>query len=188
MRSAEEGDDDLELIHRFLGGEEKAFEILMEKYHPRVARLAFQILANRAAAEDIAQEVFVRAYQGLARFRGEASVFSWLYRITVNLCLNFLHRQAAQTLPDKDLDLHPPPPDASIQLEAKQRDVLVRRALDSLSPHYRIAVILNSVEGLTYQEISNLLRIPMGTVKSRINFGKRLLKERILPLLENSSP
>lgn len=188
MRSAEEGDEDFQLIHRFLAGEETAFEILLEKYYPRVARLASHILANRTAAEDIAQEVFLRAAQGLGRFRGEASLFSWLYRITVNLCLNSLHRQAAQALPDKDVALRPPPPDASRELESRQRDVLVRRALDSLPPHYRIVVILNSIEGLTYQEISDLLGIPIGTVKSRINFGKRLLRDRILPLLENSGP
>ena len=182
MLSGEGGTEDLELIRRFLGGDEKAFEILLERYYPRIYRLASHLLGNPAAAEDIAQEAFMRAYRALPRFRGDASVYAWLYRITVNLCLNFLQR--AHPLPD-DNSLSPPPgPDASTQLEAKQRQVMVRRAIDSLPLHYRTVVILSAVEDLTYQEISDLLGTPMGTVKSRINFGKRLLKEKLRPLLD----
>jgi RNA polymerase sigma-70 factor (ECF subfamily) len=183
MRTDEGRAEDLELIHRFLDGEEKAFEILMEKYYPRVDRLARQILGNPAAADDIAQEVFVRAYQALPRFRGDASVYAWLYRITVNLCLNLLQRQRAQLLSDEASAAEPPSANASIQIEARRRDSLVRNAIDALPPHYRVVVILSAVEGLTYQEISSLLGIPLGTVKSRTNSGKRLLKEKLLPLL-----
>lgn len=180
MRNDEGGADDRELIRGFLAGEDKAFELLMERYHARIDRLASHILGNPAAAEDIAQEVFVRAYQALPRFRGEASLYSWLYRITVNLCLNFLRRERRLT---PAAPATPSPSDASTPLEVIQRHAAARRAIDALPPHYRIVVILSAVEGLTYQEISRLLGIPMGTVKSRINAGKRLLRERLLPLL-----
>ncbi|MBI4589320.1 MAG: sigma-70 family RNA polymerase sigma factor [Candidatus Rokubacteria bacterium] len=183
MRNDEGGAEDLELIQRFLGGEEKAFEFLLEKHYPRINRLASHILGNPSAAEDVAQEVFVRCYQALPRFRGESSVYAWLYRITVNLCLNFLHRQSTRFLPDEESAPEPSRSDDSAHLEAIQRETFVRRALAALPPHYRAAIILSAIEELTYQEISDVLGIPLGTVKSRINFGKRLLKEQLLPLL-----
>lgn len=182
------GNEDPELIHRFRSGDEKAFEVLMERYFPRIYRLASRILGGSAAAEDIAQEVFIRAYNGRLQFRGDASLYSWLYRITVNLSLNHLsrHRTGVPAAPASTLGS--PSSDATDQLELRRRDAHVRSALDALPPHYRMPVILSALEGLTYQEISHLLGIPMGTVKSRINSGKRLLKEKLLPLLRQDAP
>ncbi len=185
MPHGDPGAEDRLLIQRFLQGEDKAFELLVEKYYRRIDRLAQQVVGNPMTAEDIAQEVFLRAYRALPRFRGESSLYSWLYRITINLSLNHLRRQTALPLPEEEArGAAPSPHDPGALLEERERELLVRRAIASLPPHYRIAVILRDLEGLSYQEIADLLGIPIGTVKSRLNFGKRLLKEKLRPLLE----
>ena len=97
MPSVDEESEDAALIRRLLDGDAKAFEILMESYYVRIGRLASHILGDSLAAEDIAQEVFLRAYQGLSRFRGDASLLTWLSRITVNLCVTALHRRRARS-------------------------------------------------------------------------------------------
>lgn len=187
MRPGDKGAEDRSLIQRFLQGEDRAFELLVEKYYRRIDRLAQQVVGNPMAAEDIAQEVFLRAYRALPRFRGESSLYSWLYRITINLSLNHLRRQADLPLTEEDSvwGMAPSPSPATL-LEERERELLVRRAIASLPPHYRIVIILRDLEGLSYQEIADLLGIPVGTVKSRINFGKRLLKEKLRPLLEEN--
>lgn len=183
MRSVDDDGDDRELIERFLGGDESGFEALMDKYYARIDRLALRVVGDGAAAEEIAQEVFVRAYRALPRFRGDASIFSWLYRITVNLCLNHLHRRARSAVPPEVAATLPDVTDPASRLESGERQALVRRAVAALPPHYRIVIVLSGAEELSYQEIADLLGIPVGTVKSRINFAKRLLREKLLPLL-----
>ena len=188
MPSVDEAGDDAALIHRFLDGDAGAFEILMERYYVRIGRLASHILGDPLTAEDIAQEVFLRAYQGLARFRGDASLLTWLSRITVNLCVTAMHRQRARS--GFRVRAFPPslPADTTTELELKEQQVAVREAVDSLPVTYRVAIVLSSVEGFAYHEIANLLGIPVGTVKSRISVGKRLLKDKLLPLLAENGP
>jgi RNA polymerase sigma-70 factor (ECF subfamily) len=184
MDGDEQDAEDHRLIQRVLAGDETAFERLVERYYPRIDRLAQQIVRHPMTAEDITQEVFLRAYRSLPRFRGEASFYSWLYRITINLCLNHLRRQANRLSPAEEPDdLATPAADPSALLETQELERLVRRAIDALPPHYRVAVILRDLEGLSYEEIADILGIPLGTVKSRINFGKRLLKEKLRAIL-----
>jgi RNA polymerase sigma-70 factor, ECF subfamily len=188
MGSDEQDTDDGILIQRFLDGEKAAFERLVEKYYRRIDRLAQQVVSHPMVAEDITQEAFLRAYRAIARFRGESSFYSWLYRITLNLCLNYLRWQPRVSRveaesPPSQTDVSADP---SALLEGRERERFIRSAVDSLPPHYRVVVILRDLEGLSYQEIADLLSIPVGTVKSRINFGKRLLKERLRTLLEDT--
>jgi RNA polymerase sigma-70 factor, ECF subfamily len=186
MGGDEPGADDCLLIQRFLAGEETAFDLLVRRHYQRIDRLAQLVVANPMAAEDIAQEAFLRAYRALPRFRGEASFYSWLYRITLNLCLNYLRRQPRVS--SVEADVPPSPTDAAADpaalLEDRERQRLIRGAIDALPPHYRVTVVLRELEGLSYQEIADLLSIPVGTVKSRLNFGKRLLKEKLRTLLD----
>lgn len=188
MGGGEQDADDRILIQRFLDGEKAAFERLVERYYRRIDRLAQQVVGHPAAAEDIAQEAFLRAYRAISRFRGEASFYSWLYRITLNLCLNYLRRQPKVSSVEEDTPSAQTgvSVDPSTLLEDRERERLVRGAIDSLPPHYRVVVVLRDLEGLSYQEIANLLSIPVGTVKSRINFAKRLLKEKLRELFEAS--
>jgi RNA polymerase sigma-70 factor, ECF subfamily len=189
MGDEERGAEDHILIQRFLAGEEAAFERLVERYYRRIDRLAQQVVRHPMAAEDIAQECFLRAYRALPRFRGEASLYSWLYRITINLCLNYLRHQEKHvfTPQDSDAPALPTAADPALVLEAQERERLIRSAIDTLPPHYRVAIILRDLEGLSYQEIAAILSIPLGTVKSRINFGKRLLRETLLPILDDDA-
>jgi RNA polymerase sigma-70 factor, ECF subfamily len=177
------GTDDHTLVQRFLGGEEAAFDRLVARHYQRLDRLAQHIVGNPAAAEDIVQETFLRAYRALPRFRGEASVYAWLYRITVNLCLNYLRQplnRPAIAAPLADTSA----PDPSALVEGQERHRALRNAIAALPPHYRVAVILRDLEGFSYQEIAELLAIPVGTVKSRLNYGKRLLQEKLRALLD----
>src|SRR5262245_12693619 len=189
MGDDERGAEDHMLIQRFLAGEEEAFERLVERYYQRIDRLAQQVVRHPMAAEDIAQEVFLRAYRGLPRFRGEASFYSWLYRIAINLCLNYLRRQANQvsTAQNPDASTLSVTDDPSVVLEAQERERLIRKAIDTLPSHYRIAIILRDLEGLSYQEIADILSVPLGTVKSRINFGKRLLRNTLRAFLDDDA-
>src|SRR5262245_14197573 len=108
MPTIEGADDDAALIQRFLDGDPRSFEILMDRYYVRIGRLAAHVLGDPLAADDVAQEVFMRAYRGLARYRGDASLLTWLSRITVNLCVNTLRRQRAGRSIGRDLvDLVP---------------------------------------------------------------------------------
>lgn len=183
MPRVDEAGEDAELIRRFLNGDAWAFEILMDKYYVRIGRLAARILGDRAEAEDIAQEVFLRASQGLSRFRGDASLLTWLSRIAVNLSVTALHRQRAQSVFKREAVPSPSPADASAEVELRRRQSAVRDAIDSLPVNYRVAIVLSSVEEFAYHEIADMLGIPIGTVKSRINFGKHLLKEKLIALL-----
>jgi RNA polymerase sigma-70 factor (ECF subfamily) len=186
MRSADEDGNDRALIERFLGGDDKAFETLMDRYYERIDRLALRLVGDGAAAAEIAQEAFVRAYRALPRFRGDASLYSWLYRITVNLCLTHLRRRAP-VIPLDAAAAVSAGADPAARLEAEQRQALVRDAVDALPPHYRVVILLSSVDELSYQEIASLLAVPVGTVKSRINSAKRLLREKLRPLLGPSA-
>src|SRR5919109_4585086 len=138
MGDDERGAEDRILIQRFLAGEEAAFERLVERYYQRIDGLAQQVVRHPMAAEDITQEVFLRAYRALPRFRGEASFYSWLYRITINLCLNYLRRQAHQIAAAQDSDASPLPAadDPSVVLETQERERLIRKAIDTLPSHY----------------------------------------------------
>lgn len=183
MQSADEDGDDRALIERFLGGDDQAFEALMDRYYDRIDRLALRLIGDGGVAEEIAQEAFVRAYRGLPRFRGAASVHTWLYRITVNLCLTHLRRRTRPVVPPDAETAASVGADPASRLEAEQRRALVREVVDALPAHYRIVIVLSSVEELSYQEIASLLEIPVGTVKSRINSAKRLLREELRPML-----
>src|SRR5215813_1574456 len=139
MGDDERGAEDHMLIQRFLAGEEEAFERLVERYYQRIDRVAQQVVRHPMAAEDITQEVFLRAYRALHRFRGEASFYSWLYRITINLCLNYLRRQAYQmpTAQDTEIAAFPVVNDPSVVLEVQERERTIRNAIDALPAHYR---------------------------------------------------
>lgn len=187
MGGDERGADDRVLIQRFCAGEEAAFELLVARYYQRIDRLVQHVVGHPLMAEDIAQETFLRAYRALPRFRGEASFYSWLYRIAVNLCMSYLRQRP---YPERwpAAPCHAPTAfaaDPSSLLESDERHRLVRQAIDALPPHYRIVVILRDLEGLSYQDIADLLAIPLGTVKSRLNFGKRLLRDKLRPLLDD---
>ena len=182
MQSTEGDGDDRALVERFLGGDAQAFEVLMDRHYDRITRLAWRIVGDRVAAAEIAQETFVRAYRALPRFRGAAAFGSWLYRIAVNLCFTHLRRRPGVHLPLDAVALESADADPASRFEAQRRRATVRAAVDALPAHYRIVIVLSSVEGLAYDEIARVLDIPLGTVKSRISTAKQVLRETLRSL------
>ncbi len=175
--------DDRALADRLRRGDEAAFEEMVIAYQHRVFGVALRMLGNRAEAEEIAQEVFLRAHRALADFRGDARLGTWLYAIASRLCLNRL------ASPDRRVargdaaraDVPAATPSAADAAECAQRDAAVRAAIAELPEDRRIVLVLRDVEGLTYDEIAEALALEPGTVRSRLHRARLQLKEKLEP-------
>jgi RNA polymerase sigma-70 factor (ECF subfamily) len=186
------GSDERELIQRCIDGDVSAFEPLVERYRQRVWRLAYQILRDREDAWDCAQEAFVRAFHSLASFRGQSAFYTWLFRITVNVATDRQRARGAQArafgaerVPEEEWERTTPDPGArpdSAAVRAEQRE-RIRQALDALPPKARTIIMLSDVEGLSYREIAEVLRCPIGTVMSRLHNARKRLKALLGPVL-----
>ncbi|MBE3518946.1 MAG: sigma-70 family RNA polymerase sigma factor [Firmicutes bacterium] len=188
--------DDLELAKRACRGDDGAFETIVARYERQVYNLALRTLLDPEDARDVTQEVFVRVYEKLPSFRGESSFSTWLYRITVNLCVdairerqkNWSYSLDAPYL-DRDAPLQVPQKGPSVEDEVESR-VLVEKiadALGDLSPEHRTMLVLAHIKGLSYEEISEITGVPMGTVKSRLARARWALK-RLLSGSERPCP
>jgi RNA polymerase sigma-70 factor (ECF subfamily) len=167
-----------ELVVRAQGGDSEAFTLLTRHFMKRVYRAAYAVLRNSTDAEDVTQETFVRAYQGIDRFDVDRPLFPWLYRIARNLCINRIQRVGKREaeLPDFDYfaDRSPGPEEATIAGEQQQE---VRHAVEKLpDPHRRIIELCHFQE-CSYREIAEILDIPIGTVMSRLYHARRKLRE-----------
>lgn len=177
----ESSDSDLALVRAAAGGDEDAFAGLVRRHQRRVFNLARTLTGNEDEAEDLAQETFIRAYRGLARFRGDSAFTTWLYRITVNV---FRSRRSRRSLWSRMFSTDGDAPhavaiDASpasdVESSLVRRD-LIDKALARIPDDLRLAVTLRDVEGLEYREIADVLAIPIGTVMSRIFRGRQRLR------------
>lgn len=183
---AVEPDADQEIIARCRNGDWEAFAKLVQKYQSRVLTLAARILDNRSEAEDIAQDIFVKVFQSLHDFRGASRFSTWLYRITVNHCLNHLRRRTRQqqslvvTEPEEWMQ-ESPTTNPHKTLEQKERWALVQAKLQLLSPEHRTIILLRDFEGLSYDEIADVLQLESGTVKSRLHRARMELKALLEP-------
>ena len=167
-----------ELIRRCLQGERAAFERFYRDHRRAVAANLYRVLGDRAELDDLVQEVFVIAFRGMERFRGDAKLSTWLYRICVNVALGRLRSRArrAPPVPYADLDEHAGPDEgASPELRAERREELVRvyRALEHLSPKKRIVFVLHEIEGLDIREIASIVRAPLVTVRTRLHYARK---------------
>ena len=183
--------DDAELVRRFQAGETQAFGLLYDRYERKIYSQCIAMLGNSQTAEEIAQEVFVAAYKGLARFRGEARFSTWLMTITINRCKNQrlrAHRRAEQRhepLDPVDDDERPPiqpvstldPPDAATH--RRQAAEQLRTALALLSEEHREIILLRDFQDLDYPEIGEILGIARGTVKSRLSRARAELRRAL---------
>ncbi|HEY4741022.1 MAG TPA: sigma-70 family RNA polymerase sigma factor [Candidatus Acidoferrales bacterium] len=188
------GRDEAELVTELQAGSDAAFEWLVTYYHAPVYNLVYGILYDAADAADVTQEVFLRVFRGIGGFRRGSSLKTWLYRISVRQALN--HRRwcwrhhshqvsidddsngTASALELEDLDATP-----FEKLATHEAQLAVRRALQSVPDVFRSAVILRDLEGLSYEEVAEILEVSVGTVKSRILRGRRALRELLDPLL-----
>jgi RNA polymerase sigma-70 factor (ECF subfamily) len=172
-------DDDERLVEAVRSGDGEAFEWLVRKYQHRVVGLARGLLADRGDAEDVAQEAFLRAYKGLAGFRGTSQFRTWLFQIVVNTARTFRQRQRSRELvADDDQTLETIAGPDRVEAAVISRDE-VTRALGLLSAELREAVVLRDVEGLGYREIAEMVGVPIGTVESRIFRARQHLRETL---------
>ena len=180
--------EEYELIRRASEGEERAFEELVRAYERRVFAYAYRMLSNREDAEEVTQDVFVKVWRTLGRFRGDCSFSSWILKITRNTATDVLRRRQETVAPlfsehptdasflPEPYDLSPAsnPPEAYLKAE---REETVARAIAALPPDFRQILLLREMEGLSYAEIGEVLSIEEGTVKSRISRARQALKK-----------
>ena len=175
-------DDPPGLVLRLRAGDARAFETLVRAYQHRVFGVAVRMLGNRAEAEDIAQEAFLRAHRSIAEFRGEAKLSTWLYAIVSRLCLNRLasgERRRVRAGDDTLMRLPSTDTGAAEALEREERAAALEDAIASLPEERRIVVVLRDVEGLSYEEIAQALALEPGTVRSRLHRARLDLKDKL---------
>lgn len=193
-------DSDAILVERTVAGDQKAFELLVIKYQRRIQRLIGRMVRDVDLVEDIAQETFIRAYRALAQFRGEAQFYTWLYRIAVNTAKkalmdlkrnptvsenSFKSDDDDETSPLENELTSSETPDAV--LASKEIAQIINAALEALPEELRQAITLREIEGLSYEEISEAMNCPIGTVRSRIFRAREAISQKVKPLLENQS-
>ena len=193
-------DSDAPLVARAVAGDHKAFELLVIKYQRRIQRLIGRMVRDVDLVEDIAQETFIRAYRALAQFRGDAQFYTWLYRIAVNTAKKSLmdlkrNPTVSENFFKSDDDDETSPleneltssetPDAV--LASKEIAQIINAALEALPEELRQAITLREIEGLSYEEISEAMNCPIGTVRSRIFRAREAISQKVKPLLENQS-
>jgi RNA polymerase sigma-70 factor (ECF subfamily) len=171
-------EDDREAIEASQRGDREAFDRLVVRYQRDVYRLCYRYLNNHEDADDVAQEVFLRAYRAIGRFRGESAFSTWLYRIAVNACLNFrsARRPAAVEVPDAIPD---PRPGAQSLVERDERSRRVRAAVSRLPEKQRATVILKVYHDLTHEEVAGILGATVGTVKANLFHALSNLKKTL---------
>lgn len=178
---------DEELIRRFQAGDESAFEEIVHRYKNRLMNFAYRFVLDRQEAEDIVQDTFLKVYQNRYAYKEIAKFSTWIYTITANLAKTVLRKQRNRKLfffsrlgpEDKDMEFPSHERDAQSKIEGKFDERAIQRAIIKLPEHFRTAIILRDIQELSYEEISNIINAPLGTVKSRINRARLKLQEEL---------
>ncbi len=177
--------DDGELIARFKGGDLSGFEELVRKYQDRVYNLCRYMIQDPHDAQDAAQDAFLKAYQNLKAFKPDASLYTWLYRIAVNTCLDCKKKSRPEQAEDESVidDLASTELSPEQRYQSKEIGQAIQAALQKLPEHLRAAIVLKEIEELSYEEIAAVLDTSLGTVKSRISRAReelrRLLQKKV---------
>jgi RNA polymerase sigma-70 factor (ECF subfamily) len=170
---------DFEVIRRVLAGETEAFDILVRQYQHEIYRLAYRMTRNAEDAKDLAQEAFVQAYRALGKFRQQSSFSTWLYRITVNLCLNHLKSAGRHDLPEGEGQLSDPRGDSLGALLTDERDRALAAAIEALPPQQKATLTLRVDQGLSHREIAAILDCSEGTAKANYFHAVRALQRKL---------
>ena len=199
MSDSPQNDSDLALVQRVQRGDVRAFDLLVIKYQRRVERLIGRFVRDTDLVQDLAQEAFIRAYRALPQFRGESAFYTWLYRIAVNTAkkqLMVLGRDPVIT--ESALAERREQEDETSAPQLEQRDDetpeavlagkevarVVNEAVQALSQDLRQALVLREIEGLSYEEIAQVMNCPVGTVRSRIFRAREAIAQRLRPVLD----
>lgn len=188
---------DQKLVEKAQGGDKYAFDLLVGKYQRKLGRLLSRFIRDPAEVEDVTQEAFIKAFRALPSFRGDSAFYTWLYRIGINTAKNYLVSQSrraptttefdadeAETFEDGEQlrDINTP---ESVLL-SKQIGETVNTAMDGLPEELRVAIVLREIEGLSYEEIANIMSCPIGTVRSRIFRAREAVAAKLRPLLDTA--
>ncbi len=188
---------DFQLVARAARGDQDAFEELVKKYQQRVYTIAYGISHNQQDALDISQEVFIKVHKKLKDFRGASSFYTWLYRITTNLSIDFQRRRKKvstvefdeKILEEPPLEARPPEEkkfDPREILERKEIHGAILKAIETLPEDQRATVVLRELENLPYKEIASAMNCSLGTVMSRLHYARKKLQEMLSPLIGES--
>ncbi len=190
------GDEDEPLIAACRAGQTQAFGELVRRYQDRLYPTLLHLTGSAEDARDLLQESFFRAYQKLDHYRGGSSFYTWLYRLSINLAISERRRRRSRPLARLS-DIYPdaartaPEPidhrDPGRFMEVAERDAQIHRALDALAPDHRAVVVLKDFDGLRYDQIADVLGVPVGTVRSRLHRARHELRERLRPVLDDQS-
>lgn len=176
-----------ELIERVKNGNRDAFTELMEKYQTQIFNVAYGMLSDYEDASDATQEVFIKVYKSIASFKGQSAFITWIYAICRNVCNDILRKRKRQgvsisiygdddeSAPLRNLKTEEPTPEERV--EADERQMLVRDAINSLKPEYREVIVYSDMQQLSYEEIAKILKCPVGTVRSRLNRARTALRK-----------
>ncbi len=190
--------DDI-LIKRFKQGDAEAFGRLYQIYHKRVIAIAYGVVRNQQDATDLCQDVFIKVYKNIDRFNEKSSFYTWIYRITVNQSIDFIRRRKTAKASEftDDFQAHfndashlMPSPIGAAPGEAydnKQLRHQIQLALDKLSPKHREVIVLREIEGLSYQEMSDVIGISIGTVMSRLHHARLKLQKLLMAYLRETN-
>jgi RNA polymerase sigma-70 factor (ECF subfamily) len=185
---------DEELVKRVQAGDKKAFDALVLKYQHKIVNLVSRYVHDPSSALDVSQEAFIKAYRGLANFRGDSAFYTWLYRIAINTAKNYLVSQNRRT-PDYEVDAQ----DAEQmggesalkeyatpegELLSQEIQAAVQRTIENLPEDLKTAITLRELEGMSYEEIAQTMGCPIGTVRSRIFRAREAIDNTLRPLLE----
>lgn len=186
----QEGDDDQELVLKAQRGDVHAFDELVERYHGKIYGLTYNMTSNREDAEDLTQEVFVKAFKALPRFRGNSSFYTWLYRIAVNKTINYRkkrNRKRTLSLDQFDQEIKSDEvyhdltskgsPLRNVSLTELQKKM--NEALQSLSEKHRTVVVLHDMQGIPHEEIAKMVGASVGTIRSRLFYARRQLQAEL---------
>ncbi len=185
---------DQQLVERAQRGDKQAFELLVSKYQRKLARLLSRFIRDATEVEDVTQEAFIKAYRALPTFRGDSAFYTWLYRIGINTAKNYLvamgrraptsteiDSEEAEGLEDGEQlrDLNTP----ENEMMSRQVAETVNQTLEELPEDLRTAITLREIEGLSYEDIANIMNCPIGTVRSRIFRAREAIAAKLRPLL-----
>ena len=185
---------DQQLVERAQRGDKRAFELLVMKYQRKLGRLLSRMVRDAAEVEDVTQEAFIKAYRALPNFRGESAFYTWLYRIAINTAKNYLvsmgrraptttgfDHEEAESFDDAEALRDTATPEN--ELMGREIADTVNRAVATLPEDLRTAISLREIEGLSYEEIANVMNCPIGTVRSRIFRAREAIAADLRPLL-----
>lgn len=177
------------LVQKCLSGDRQAFAVIVQRYQKQIYSLAYRLTNNPDDAQDLAQEVFIKVYQVLAKYDGNRPFFPWMYKVATNVCYTQLRRKPSQEVPlDKIIEFGPlvpvSPDGPESQFERKELQRLVHQALAELPENYRVPMVLRYLEEFSYQEIADAMDLPLTTIETRLYRGRSLLQKRLNLILE----